>query len=105
MLEVFFFFLVKSLKQSDSLEADDTMHKSCLYQISVCGVHFTRTSAKLEQAGYLAHPSSLCHIVNFLLATVMQFLIYISAMEVPELCAICKHPVDSGDHSDIQRGV
>ena len=23
----------------------------------------------------------------------------ISAMEVPELCAICKHPVDSGDHS------
>ena len=29
----------------------------------------------------------------------MQFLIYISAMEVPELCAICKHPVDSGDHS------
>ena len=24
----------------------------------------------------------------------MQFLIYISAMEVPELCAICKHPVD-----------
>ena len=28
----------------------------------------------------------------------MQFS-YISAMEVPELCAICKHPVDSGDHS------
>lgn len=36
---------------------------------------------------------------NFLLATVTQFLIYISAMRVPEWCAICKHPVDSGGQS------
>ena len=34
-------------------------------------------------------------LFSFLFATVMQLLINISAMEVPEWCAICKHPVDS----------
>ena len=55
-------------------------------------MHATRHATRL----YLEYCKSSDGYVSFLLATVMQFLIY---MEVPELCAICKHPVDSGDHS------